>query len=488
MDGAVIPRLPAPRFLTLVVVLGGLLLPSGRVLSSTRHLPDEVPASPSSYYEPSSALPEPAPEGRERGASMDGRVLSLAQCIGIALERNPEARRSWRRSRSAAAAVGRARSPYLPSAELTAGANRGESVFLGSQSETGPANTFSAAFGVGYLLFDGGARSAGRKGAGSELMEAGFRHDTTLQEVALRVEQAYYELSEAKQLERVAEQTVRQTQYHVDVARARHENGLVARFDVLEAETERADADLLRVRARSRVRIARGRLANAMGLRPSESFEVAELPEGPRQPDSVDIERVMTEASKRRPELRAALARVRSDAARLDGAKAEYWPKLTVNADYGLRDRTFFPDLDEWSVGVAVTFPLFEGFDRKYAVHRAEEDLAETAADYEALSRGVELDVWTAYSQVIEAGEAIDAARALVASAEEGARVAEGEYRNGTASIIQVTDAQTSRTTANVRLVQARVGWYTAIARLAWASGRRLAGGYGEAVSGEQNR
>lgn len=91
--------------------------------------------------------------------------------------------------------------------------------------------------------------------------------------------------------------------------------------------------------------------------------------------------------------------------------------------------------------------------------------------------RGVELEVWTAYSQLIEAGQAIEAARALVASAEESARVTEGEYRNGTASIIEVTDAQTARTTANVRLVQARLDWYTALARLERAIGRTLASG-----------
>jgi len=51
----------------------------------------------------------------------------------------------------------------------------------------------------------------------------------------------------------------------------------------------------------------------------------------------------------------------------------------------------------------------------------------------------------------------------------------EGEYKNGTTSIIEVTDAQTARTTANVRLVQARLDWHTALARLERAIGRTLA-------------
>jgi outer membrane protein TolC len=48
----------------------------------------------------------------------------------------------------------------------------------------------------------------------------------------------------------------------------------------------------------------------------------------------------------------------------------------------------------------------------------------------------VELEVWTAYLRIIESNQAIDAASRFVASAEESARIAEGEYKNGTGSII----------------------------------------------------
>ena len=44
----------------------------------------------------------------------------------------------------------------------------------------------------------------------------------------------------------------------------RHKNGIVSRSDVLKAETEKAEADLGLVRARSLVRIGGGRLADAL--------------------------------------------------------------------------------------------------------------------------------------------------------------------------------------------------------------------------------
>jgi len=467
-------HIPAYTVIALVLTLG---LTSGCAFRSSGHLLEDIPASPSSVYVPRSPLSKPMSIQDDQSALHEGQVLSLAQCIEIALAHNPETRESWQRARSAAAGVGQARSPYLPSADFTAGASRSDPVSLDGQQETGPANTFDAGFGVRYLLFDGGARSAGLKGAKAELLDANFQHNVTLQDVALKVEEAYYRLLASRELERVAEETVRQTQYHVDVARARHENGLVARSDVLKAETEKANADLLLVRARNEVRIARGNLANAMGLKPSESFEVAELPRNPHEQELADIKRLMVEAASGRPGLRAALARVESARAKVKAGGARYWPKITLNADYGWRDRTFMPDRDEWALGLGLTWPLFDGFNREYTIRRAKSDLARSVAEYEKLLRSVELEVWTAYSQLIEAGQAIEAARALVASAEESARLTEGEYKNGTASIIEVTDAQTARTTANVRLVQARLDWYTALARLERAIGQTLASG-----------
>ena len=479
-------RVQVRTFLRFAIAAGFVFLSSGCALTSPNYPSAVVADSPSSAYVPDAPLSLPAGIS-EQGAypSLNGQVLDLAQCIEIALDRNPETRASWQASRSAAAGVGQSKSAYLPSIDFTAGANRSHPVNLDSQQDTGPANIFDAEFGIRYLLFNGGARSAGLKKAEAELLNANFQHNATLQDVALRVEEAYYRLLAARKLERVAEQTVRQTQYHVDLARARYKNGLVAKSDVLKAETEKAGADLELVRVRSQVRIARGQLANAMGLQPSKSFKVAELPRNPHRQELADVKRLMAEAAVNRPELRAALAKVESGQAGVRAAKALYWPEVTLNTDYGWRDRTFIPDRDEWSLGVGISWPLFDGLNREYSIRRAKSDLAETTAEHDKLLRGVELEVWTTYSQLVEAGQAIEAARVLVVSADESARVMEGEYKNGTASIIEVTDAQTARTTANVRLVQARLDWYTAMARLERAIGRTFAQTTPDPANGE---
>jgi outer membrane protein TolC len=362
----------------------------------------------------------------------------------------------------------------LPSADLTADAARANLVELEPKERTGPQNLFNAGFGVRYLLFDAG-RSGRVKSAEAQLFAADFRHDSTLQDLALTVEEHYYTLLAAQWFRDLAQETVKQNESHLALAEARHKTGMTPKSDTLKAQTEKANADLGMVRANSAVRVAKGRLASAMGLRVTQSFQIAALPEGSHSQEFADIEQLLDEAGRERPELKSALAQIEAQRAQVKAAQARYWPTLGANAGYGWADREFVPQRDQWSVGLSIDLPLFTGFDRGYQVQRARADLAKAVADRENLLRGVELEVWTAYSLVIEAGQAIEAAAKLVASAEESARVAEGEYKSGTGSIIELIDAQTARTSARTNLIQARLDWYTAMARFGRAVGRTFA-------------
>ncbi len=405
--------------------------------------------------------PLTAPEGR----------LSLSQCVAIGLERNPRTKGAWENMRSAANRVGEERAAYLPSADFSAGASRSDTPDLRDKGPS-PLPEYSAGFSLAYLLYDGGARYGRLRGAKAELAGTMFRHDAILQEVALEIELAYHERLAALSLIREAEAAVRRSETQVGLARGRLQSGVTAKFDVLKAETEKADADLVLVRARSASRIAEGRLNQAMGLRVAEVFEIEGAPAGARADRREDVKHLLDEALRKRPELQAAGADVEARRAAVRTAQSQHLPRVGSFAEYGWRDREFAPDREDWTVGVGITIPLFRGFETAYQVKRAEAELGRSRADREALARAVEFDVWTVYQRQIESEEAVEASRKLVASADESARVAEGRYRAGAGSIIEYTDALSAQTSARMRLVRAELEASTSVARLDRAVGR----------------
>ncbi len=464
----------------IAVCVVGLLI--GGCVSVPSSYIGQIPSDPASEFQ---AASEPVPIRGPNAVSDERHALppviatngpvALADCIRIALERNPRTRSTWQAARAEAARVGEERAAYLPSLDIDAQATHGKSVSLDSEIEREVRDTYAVGLDVSYLLLDGGARRARVQSAEAGLLAADFRHNTTLQEVALAVAESYYERLGAKWLLKVADETVRRTQYQLEMVRARHKAGMVTRSDVLRAETQRAEAELLQVQARNGVKIAQGRLARNMGLPVNTAFEIAEAPADVQRTELPRIEQLLDEAARHRPELKTALAGIEQRRAELAGARAASWPTLSATGSAGRRDTDLPPEEDEWSVGLSLGFSLFDGFERSHRRGRAQAELARALAEHADLLQGIEMDVWNAYWRLIEAGESMDAAAALTASASESARLAEGEYKSGVTSIVGLIDAQTARTEAERRLVQSRLDWYTAKAGFERAAGRSLA-------------
>jgi outer membrane protein len=434
--------------------IAAILLPCLAVLAGCATLDpwgvmDGTPRTLSQSFQ--ADLEQSLPDGALESAFSDDlatRTLSLGECVEIALERNPQTSVSWQAARAAAAEVGRVKGEYLPAIGFSSRATRSDPAELenepqstgagatGGTNDPGPQNRYEATFGLRYLLFDGGGRKARLAGAEAVLLALNFRHNAVLQDIALSVEEAYNNLLASRSFEEVAAETVRQREYQLRMAEARHEVGLVARSDVLKAQTEKADADLALVRARNDVHLAGGRLVTVMGLPVSTGIRIAEMPEEDLVQTFEEIESLLDEAARNRPELKVALAQVQAENAGVKLARSAFWPSAAIDTAYGWVGRDLLPNQSQWALGLDIDLPLFSGFSNTYRLSRAKSDLARTIAERHDLLQGIELEVWTAYWQSIEASQAIDAACGFVASADESARVAEGEYKNRTDSSV----------------------------------------------------
>lgn len=75
--------------------------------------------------------------------------------------------------------------------------------------------------------------------------------------------------------------------------------------------------------------------------------------------------------------------------------------------------------------------------------------------DFELLKQQISQEVWNAWLSVKESVERISTSSKALESAGENLLIAEGEYKEGIGSIIQLTDAQTTFVTAEQNYIQA---------------------------------
>jgi len=243
-----------------------------------------------------------------------------------------------------------------------------------------------------------------------------------------------------------------------------------AQADVARAEVEIADATMAIAAADAATESARAALARAMGLAAGVRIEITD-----DEPQPGPIPAATAEPSAP-PEVAALEAQAASDRADAEGASRGYYPDVTVSAGYGVSDSAFFPTRQAWSIGASVDFPIFSWAATGPSVARAEAQARAVEARIDTLQQDRALEAERARLALEEARTRLDASGALIASAAENLRVAEGLYQEGSGSMIELVDARAAVQRAQIARVVAVRDVALAAARYRWAVGEDPAG------------
>lgn len=427
-------------------------------------LPEGTPAAP---LQPSVAIP--------------AHPLTLAELTDLALLNNPRSREVWAAARAEAAALGIAEADFLPTLDAVVAIRRGNTGLLGAQtsflSNTGPALASSGSGGgtqtrispsisLSYVLFDFGARARATEAARYALLAANLSQNRALQDIVLRVEQAYYQLLGARQTIGATDETLKTAQASFDAANARRQAGIATVGDVYQAQTAVAQARLALQRAKGEANKFKGELASAVGLAVNTAFEVATPSELPLREVKSSVDAYLVKARAARPDLAAAEAEFRAARARVDAAIAQGRPSIELAASVGRSYASNGNDISINSIGLNLRIPLFSGYRTRYSVAQTKARVEQLAATRERIEREIELEVWRAYSDLETANAQIDSARALSESATLSRQVAQERYRAGVGNVLELLTAQAAEADARVQVIQAELGWYSALSRL----------------------
>jgi outer membrane protein TolC len=437
--------------------------------------------------------PAPVPEAPERPAQLtapsppemavpaipdhlleEGATFTLADVVDIALRNNPVTRTAWLEALAAAADLGSARSAYYPRLDLTVDATRTQQSALGGQFDF-LQTSYGPTVDLSWLVLDLGGRAADAEDARLGLLAADWTHTTVVQNVILGVQQTFVLYLNSKAQLEAARTTVAQAQTALDAAQARHGAGLATIAEVLQAQTALSQEQLAVDRLSGQVLALRGSLATAMGLPASTPYDVGNLPADlPLSVATSTVEELIEQARAARPDLAAARLEAEQATARIQSARAQGLPTLSLGASASrvYYDPATYADYgDSWSARLMLGVPLFTGFETKYNTEKAKQDAATSASRADTLEQQVILEVWTSYYGLKTATQLVSTTRDLLASAEQSERVAMGRFRVGVGTILDLLAAQSALADARAEEILARSSWFYALAQLAHDTG-----------------
>jgi outer membrane protein len=415
-------------------------------------------------------LPSPLADVRPAAvcdnAPLTGTV-TLARAVERALCANPTTRGVWLAVRVRAAELGQAYSAYLPDVSLGGTLARyGDSVL--PNDYTG----WRVGLDAQYLLYDFGGRAAQRDAAESLLAAALASQDASVRDLYLQTVTAYFNLLTAQAAIVSAREVEASALAALQAAAARVAAGTGIPADRLQAKTIYTQRQIERIRAEGAAERLQGELAALMGDASQNRFTVVEDERAFNQTTdmSIAVDKLIEAARSRRPELRAAQARLEASEADVRRAEADGKPRLSAFAGAQWQDGGFL-DSSSSSLGVNLTIPLFTGFRNTYQIAAAQTQAELAAVERDGVQNQVALEVWRAYHKLKTETEADSRSNDLVESATATEKLALGRYQAGLGILLDVLTAQASLAQARYTQLLTRLGLRVARAELAQAIG-----------------
>jgi outer membrane protein len=274
-------------------------------------------------------------------------------------------------------------------------------------------------------------------------------------DILLATAHAYFSVLRAREVLKVAQQTVQERQLVSDQVNALFNSQLKSQLDLSFANVNLADARLLLSQARNDEQSAEASLAAVVGLPSDTTFTVFE--EAMPEPLNATVESFVQQALVDRPEIKD-LRLEQSAAERFaESERSLSHPTLSVAGAAGVAPVAESKVPSSYSgIGINLNIPILNG--GLFRARRSEAELKEQAAGERVndLTVRVTRDVRVTYFNANTAFERVGLTSQLLSQAQLALDLAQGRYDLGLSSIIELSQAQLNLTSAQIANASAR--------------------------------
>ncbi|MBI2267820.1 MAG: TolC family protein [Armatimonadetes bacterium] len=294
----------------------------------------------------------------------------------------------------------------------------------------------------------------------------------------------FLQVLKAERLRYLASETVKSWEEHRRQAESLYRNGVVPRYDILRADLEVSRARDQTTAAGKKTDLARASLRSLMGISGEETLRLDERDlEKTVEPDpvlSLDLPGARETALGQRVEMQLMDILVRQGEAALRIAKGSTNPSLALGTTYSRKTTTLLAQDWQWQTALALNWPLFTGREKGARMRQAEEAIRQARLGREDTASKLSLEVENAFLSFREAEERKGTAVIQMDQAREGLRIAQLRYKEGLSPGVELIDARTAFTSAQVNLENSRYDYLESVLNLKKALGYLEEGRFSE--------
>ena len=411
------------------------------------------------------------------------RVLMLQEAQRLAMEHQPQLRAARGSTEAAQGRVEQSRSGLLPQITAAADAERTTSNYLfrpggiqrpGQTTSWSSINFYDSSITLTQLLWDFGQSSNRWRSTQASARAAADQERTTGQQTLLQVRNAFFNAVAFKELLAVARETLANQRNHLVQIQGFVQAGTRPFIDLSQARADFANAEVQVVNADNAYQRSKVLLNQAMGVEEAIDYDVASESLPPQPGEDGTLQPLLQSALAARPEVASATEQMKAQQLLIRSARGAYAPSISAFGTVVQTTATGSGYVGwDAAAGVSLTWNLFQGGLTNGMVHEAEGNLTAAAAQLDVLRQQVRVDVEQALLAIRAAKASLSSSRDALLAARQQLSLAEGRYRNGSGSVIELGDAQIAAAAAAAQVVQTDFQLGTARAQFLFALGRQ---------------
>ncbi len=265
--------------------------------------------------------------------------------------------------------------------------------------------------------------------------------------VSAEIATCYFNLRVLQAQKQVADEHLASQEKIVSITEVRYETGLASKLDVAQARallySTRATLPALDKAINNSVNA----IALLLGVYPGEIAPRLENPTALPDPSKLPVSMgVPMDLLRRRPDIAEAELSIESYASRLGIAKKDYLPTLTLNGSIGTSahdaKNLFKNNSLTYSIAPTLSWTIFDGLSRSYAVSAAKEQLQAAVDQYNLTVMTAVREADAAMSDFHYTLQTMDLDKNVYEQSTEAFRLSLDQYKSGLISLTPIVDAQ----------------------------------------------
>ena len=386
--------------------------------------------------------------------------LTLEASIQKALQTNPDILQAAHSIDVFQSGVEVNKSNYYPdaSAELTYARLGPASAisFFGQSFQLYPLNSWDEHLGVQGTIYDFNKRDKSVDFASSQVTTARDRLDLAKNGLSYRTIQTFYAILFLEKSIQVQDEEIKNLNDHLLMTQKKVQAGAATDFDVLTTQVRVAAAQNEKINLENNLENTKVVFRRLLGLAPDSPVNLAG--EFTEEPVALNSDSLISRGMGNRVEMKIADDQLNTAQMQYSVASATNNPMLNGALMWGLKNG-YFPDMNvlrgNFVAGVQLAIPLFDGFRERNLKEEASANVRVIEDNKNSVAEQIKSDVQKGISDVKSSLDRLRTTEITVDQAKSAVEQARIRYQTGTVTNLDLLDAETSLSQAELMQIQA---------------------------------